>query len=229
MLPGCVYRPDIQQGNLLLTSDVDQVKAGMTRSQVRYILGTPMVSDPFDQQRWDYIYTFRRGRDRDVTRAHFIVRFDGDKVSSVEKPDLPEETETSKIIKQQRERQAASAAKVNAAAAAAAAAGDRCARRRRSASSRPAGRQHRRASGGPAARRLIRGLSRPALPAGRLRSASSFPGSKPSPRLARVGREPPVDLDAIPWAQHLGLLHDPTVDAQVQPAPGKLREDFQQP
>ena len=120
VLPGCVYRPDIQQGNLLQTSDVDQVKPGMTRSQVRYILGTPMVSNPFDQQRWDYVYTFRRGRDRDVTRAHFIVRFDGDKVSSVETPDLPEETENSKIIKQQRARQAASAAAVAEAAAAAA-------------------------------------------------------------------------------------------------------------
>jgi len=120
VLPGCVYRPDIQQGNLLLTSDVDQVKAGMTRSQVRYILGTPMVSNPFDQQRWDYVYTFRRGRDRDVTRAHFIVHFDGDKVRSIEMPDLPEETDTSKIIKQQRARQAASAAAVAEGAAAAA-------------------------------------------------------------------------------------------------------------
>ena len=119
VLAGCVYRPDIQQGNLLQTTDVDQIKVGMTRSQVRYVLGTPMVSDPFDQQRWDYIYTFRRGRDTDVLRAHFIVRFDGDKVSSVERLDLPEETETSKIIKQQRERQAASAAAVAEAAAAA--------------------------------------------------------------------------------------------------------------
>ncbi len=119
-LPGCVYRPDIQQGNLLQTTDVDQVKVGMTRSQVRYVLGTPMVSDPFDQQRWDYIYTFRRGRDTDVLRAHFIVRFDGDKVSSVETPDLPEETANTKIIRQQRERQAASAAAVAEAAAAAA-------------------------------------------------------------------------------------------------------------
>jgi outer membrane protein assembly factor BamE len=92
----------------------------MTRSQVRYILGTPMVSNPFDQQRWDYVYTFRRGRDTDVLRAHFIVRFDGDKVSSVETPDLPEETANSKVIREQRARQAASAAAVAEAAAAAA-------------------------------------------------------------------------------------------------------------
>jgi outer membrane protein assembly factor BamE len=87
---GCVYRPNIQQGNLLKTADVDQVTAGMTRSQVRYLLGTPMLADPFNPQRWDYIYTHQRGRDRNRDRAHFIVWFEGDKVSRVEKPDLPE-------------------------------------------------------------------------------------------------------------------------------------------
>jgi outer membrane protein assembly factor BamE len=88
---GCIYRPNIQQGNLLDIEDVDQVQTGMTRSQVRYLLGTPMLADPFDPQRWDYIYTFKRGRARQVERAHFIVRFDGDKVSVVEKLDLPDD------------------------------------------------------------------------------------------------------------------------------------------
>jgi outer membrane protein assembly factor BamE len=85
---GCVYRPNIQQGNLLKTEDVDQVTVGMTRSQVRYLLGTPMLADPFDPQRWDYIYTLQRGREKTPDRAHFIVRFEGDKVSGVEKPGL---------------------------------------------------------------------------------------------------------------------------------------------
>jgi outer membrane protein assembly factor BamE len=85
---GCVYRPTIQQGNLLKTEDVDQVTAGMTRSQVRYLLGTPMIADPFDPQRWDYIYTLQRGREKHRDRAHFIVWFEGDKVSRVEKPGL---------------------------------------------------------------------------------------------------------------------------------------------
>ena len=62
----------------------------MTRSQVRYLLGTPMMSDPFDPQRWDYIYTLQRGREQRRDRAHFIVHFEDDKVSRVEKPDLPE-------------------------------------------------------------------------------------------------------------------------------------------
>ncbi|MDH4167537.1 MAG: outer membrane protein assembly factor BamE [Gammaproteobacteria bacterium] len=86
---GCVYRPNIQQGNLVKTEDIDQVTAGMTRSQVRYLLGTPMLADPFDPQRWDYIYTLKRGREKGRDRGHFIVRFEGDKVSRVEKPGLP--------------------------------------------------------------------------------------------------------------------------------------------
>ena len=87
---GCVYRPDIQQGNLLTLSDVEQVTVGMSRSQVRYLLGTPMVSDPFAPQRWDYVYRRTTGRDRQVDTAHFIVRFEGDKVTAVEKVALPQ-------------------------------------------------------------------------------------------------------------------------------------------
>jgi outer membrane protein assembly factor BamE len=88
---GCVYRPNIQQGNLLETDDVEQVQLGMTRSQVRYLLGTPMIADPFNPQRWDYVYTFKRGRQREGDRAHFVVHFEGDKVSKVDMLDLPEE------------------------------------------------------------------------------------------------------------------------------------------
>lgn len=87
---GCVYRPNIQQGNLLEVEDVEQVQTGMTRSQVRYLLGTPMLADPFDPQRWDYIYTLRRGRQSKIDRSHFVVHFDGDKVSRVEKLDMPD-------------------------------------------------------------------------------------------------------------------------------------------
>jgi outer membrane protein assembly factor BamE len=86
---GCVYRPDIQQGNLLLPSDIDQVTVGMTRSQVRFLLGTPMVSDPFAPQRWDYVYRMTHGRSTTVDTAHIVVRFDGDKVSSIERLESP--------------------------------------------------------------------------------------------------------------------------------------------
>src|SRR5262245_5679240 len=94
-LGGCVHRPYIQQGNYLEMTDVDQVTAGMTRSQVRYLLGTPMISDPFTAQRWDYIYTLKRGRQRKIDRAHFVVYFEEDKVTRVDKLELPEATSVS--------------------------------------------------------------------------------------------------------------------------------------
>jgi outer membrane protein assembly factor BamE len=87
---GCVYRPNIQQGNLLDVEDVEKVEVGMTRSQVRYLLGTPMLADPFNPERWDYIYTFRRGRESKIDRSHFVIHFQDDKVSKVEKLDLPD-------------------------------------------------------------------------------------------------------------------------------------------
>ena len=85
-LQGCVYRMDVQQGNLLDVEQVDQVEVGMTRSQVRFLLGTPMVIDSFDADRWDYMYSLRRGHEREVTRRHLVVWFDGDKVTRVEEP-----------------------------------------------------------------------------------------------------------------------------------------------
>jgi len=107
---GCVYRPTIQQGNLLQLDEIDQVKVGMTRSQVRYVLGTPMVSDPFEPDRWDYVYTLQRGRDKRVDRAHFVVRFEGDKVTSVDKLDLPEESDVAKRVRAERDKRVAAEA-----------------------------------------------------------------------------------------------------------------------
>ena len=50
---GCVYRASISQGNFLKQEELDQVEVGMTRGQVRFLLGTPMVDDPFHQDRGD--------------------------------------------------------------------------------------------------------------------------------------------------------------------------------
>ena len=82
-LGGCVYRVDVQQGNLLEDKDIEEVQVGMTRSQVRFLLGTPAVADPFHQDRWDYIYFFRQGRSRVADRAWLIVYFDGDRVREI--------------------------------------------------------------------------------------------------------------------------------------------------
>jgi outer membrane protein assembly factor BamE len=83
---GCVYRINIQQGNFLNQGAVDTVKEGMTRSQVRYLLGTPMVADSFNKERWDYIYYLKKGRTRHVDSRRVTVYFDGDKVARLDKP-----------------------------------------------------------------------------------------------------------------------------------------------
>ena len=60
---GCTYRQTIPQGNLLDQADIDTLKPGMTKRQVALILGTPAVQSPFHQERWDYIYSYKTGRD----------------------------------------------------------------------------------------------------------------------------------------------------------------------
>lgn len=89
---GCVYRINIQQGNLLKTEQIEQLEVGMTRKQVRFLLGTPMVDDPFHQERWDYIYYIRIGR-RDPFQSHMLtVYFDGDTVARIERRNAAEDT-----------------------------------------------------------------------------------------------------------------------------------------
>ena len=80
-LNACVYKIPIQQGNLLDQSKIEQVEVGMTRKQVQFLLGTPMVSDTFHRDRWDYAYYLKQGRSEDVQRRWFVVYFDGDRVA----------------------------------------------------------------------------------------------------------------------------------------------------
>ncbi len=58
--PG-VYKISITQGNVILQDMVDQLRPGMTRNQVIFVMGTPLVRDPFHQDRWDYVYNFQPG------------------------------------------------------------------------------------------------------------------------------------------------------------------------
>jgi outer membrane protein assembly factor BamE len=85
---GCVYRVDVQQGNLLEAKDLEAIRPGMTRNQVRFILGTPLAGDPFRSDRWDYMYYVKPGKSRKPTQRWVIVWFDGDKVREVTK-DVP--------------------------------------------------------------------------------------------------------------------------------------------
>lgn len=58
--PG-VYKIDIQQGNVITQDMVDQLRPGLTKRQVQYVMGTPLIEDTFNQSRWDYVYSLQPG------------------------------------------------------------------------------------------------------------------------------------------------------------------------
>jgi len=101
-LPG-VYRIPIQQGTVIEQSMVYKLKPGMDKDQVRFIMGTPVIVDPFHSNRWDYIYTFKKGSDRVREQRHVTLHFDDNEQLShisgdieVVNPDLLAEPETDK-------------------------------------------------------------------------------------------------------------------------------------
>ena len=63
-LVSCAYRPDVQQGNTFDEKQVSQLKVGMSPQQVTFIMGTALLKDTFHKNRWDYIYTFAKGREK---------------------------------------------------------------------------------------------------------------------------------------------------------------------
>jgi outer membrane protein assembly factor BamE len=86
------YRADVIQGNVVTAEQIDRVKPGMTRVQVRDILGSPLIADPFHADRWDYVFTMQRQGIPPVRRG-FTVRFENDAVTKIEAPGLPTETQ----------------------------------------------------------------------------------------------------------------------------------------
>ncbi len=88
---GCVYRMTVQQGNFLDARQVVQVKEGMTRAQVRFLLGTPMLPDAFDRDRWDYLYYLKIGRLQKAEEQRLTIYFTDDKVSRIENVGAPTE------------------------------------------------------------------------------------------------------------------------------------------
>lgn len=88
MLSGCSpYRINIQQGNYLDEETIGQVEPGMTRAQVKFLLGTPLVADAFNEDRWDYIFHYRDGRTQTVRTSNFVVHFDGNLVDYTQRVD----------------------------------------------------------------------------------------------------------------------------------------------
>lgn len=86
--PG-VYRIDVEQGNIVTQEMVDQLQPGMSKRQVRFILGTPLVEDSFNRNRWDYPYSKRNGLDV-LAEADLIVIFEGDSLAEVQGDYVPQ-------------------------------------------------------------------------------------------------------------------------------------------
>ncbi len=84
------YRPDIQQGNFVSQEMVAQLKPGMTQEQVIFLLGTPLLTDVFHADRWDYAFRLQKGNG-EITTSRVTVFFKDKLVSSFEGGDLPTE------------------------------------------------------------------------------------------------------------------------------------------
>jgi outer membrane protein assembly factor BamE len=86
-----VYRISIQQGNVITQEMVNQLRVGMNKRQVQFILGSPLLTDPFHAQRWDYVYRLEPGSNRKLEPGdqRLTLLFEDDKVSSISGTMLP--------------------------------------------------------------------------------------------------------------------------------------------
>ena len=81
-LNGCVrsYRVEIQQGNVISAEQIEKITPGTSRNEVRFILGTPLIEDPFHAERWDYFYSLDPAKGELVTKYRLSVWFENDQV-----------------------------------------------------------------------------------------------------------------------------------------------------
>jgi len=80
-----VYRIDIPQGNYLEQKSIDKIQVGMTKEQVKFVLGSPVMIDTFDKDTWNYVYHFKSGRSEELNmHKSFTVKFEDGKLVSAE-------------------------------------------------------------------------------------------------------------------------------------------------
>lgn len=87
------YRINIVQGNFVSREAAAQLREGMTREQVQFLLGTPLLTDVFHANRWDYVFSFKRGNTQVVQQRRFTVFFDNDRLARFGGDELPSEYE----------------------------------------------------------------------------------------------------------------------------------------
>ncbi|NNM58430.1 MAG: outer membrane protein assembly factor BamE [Legionellales bacterium] len=77
LVTGCIkpYTPSIQQGNILTQEDVAKLKLGMSKDDVQYLLGVPVLQSTFTDNQWDYIYTYQPVRNSTVKEEHVSLFF----------------------------------------------------------------------------------------------------------------------------------------------------------
>lgn len=82
---GCsIYRLEVQQGNAVSEQAVAQLKKGMSKAEVKSLLGTPLLQDSFTQNRWDYVfYISKAGNESE--RRDLVLTFDGDRLVNIKK------------------------------------------------------------------------------------------------------------------------------------------------
>lgn len=78
-----LYQQDIEQGNVITREMIPQVHTGMTREQVRFVLGTPLISDVFHKDRWDYYYSFQPEGRKATKKYRITIYFSDNKVSRI--------------------------------------------------------------------------------------------------------------------------------------------------
>lgn len=83
------YRVDLPQGNYLTREMLDQVRPGMSREQVRAVLGLPLLNPAFRADRWDYVFRYQRPNG-EVEQRRVLVRFADDKVQAIDADELPQ-------------------------------------------------------------------------------------------------------------------------------------------
>lgn len=83
-----VYKIDVQQGNTLDPGQIKKLKLGMSKPQVLFVLGSPMLRDPFHPERWDYPFTFKPGGKK-MFKQHLTVFFKGNKLVRIDNKLLP--------------------------------------------------------------------------------------------------------------------------------------------
>ena len=84
-----VHKLNIQQGHIITPEMVNQLKLGMSKRQVRFVLGNTLLPDTFNDNRWDYFYSLKRGSDNSYTKHLYTVYFENDKLVKAEGDYLP--------------------------------------------------------------------------------------------------------------------------------------------